>query len=133
MTYRLTWSVEDTVTPLHGINLDDTEEVYPVTEGEDDGPIIIVQRKKPDPIEIVLSAATGKKNPVLDLFQQAMFNLIVTESIAVNKDNNVVEEDVAITRYTRLKPYRIRRSVSTGRSYLHCMTFDPPVHEKSDD
>lgn len=130
MAYRLHVSADDGVTPLLGVTMDDTDENYPVTEGEDKGPIVNVQRKKPDPIIIVLSAATGPESPVLKLSRQAMFNLVVTESVEVNEGNEVVDVDVAITRYTRLKPYGVRRSAEKGRVFVYCMTFDRPVDEQ---
>lgn len=134
MSYRLNWSKQGddgaAVKALPGVALDDTDEVYPFDEAEDEGPVVNVQRKKPDPVEVVVSAPTGRENPLLDLKQQAEFNLIVTESVEVTEGDSTVDVDVQITRYTRLKPYRIRRSAATGRVYLHSLTFDKPVDEK---
>lgn len=134
MGYRLNWSKQDddgaAVKALPGVELDDTDEEYPFDEAEDNGPVVNVQRKKPDPIEVVLCAPTGRKNPLLDLKQQAEFNLIVTESVEVTEGDKTIDVDVEITRYTRLKWYRIRRSPATGRVYLYARTFDKPVNEK---
>ena len=134
MSYRLHYSRSDGndagVERLPGVAIEDSEESYPFdVVAQEGGRVVDVKREKMDPIEVILCASTGKKNPLLTLKDLAEFNVVVTESVEATEGGKTVKVDVQITRYTRLKPTRVRRSAELGRIWLHALTFDQPVSE----
>jgi hypothetical protein len=130
MSCRVTFSSgNDQPTPAPGVDVSDTEERYLTTEVQKDGREVNVSRGRMRALEVSFTTTISETNLLLEIRKKASFNAVITHGVDRDVDGAANHVDIALTRYTRLKPVALIRHHSAGLVTLVAETLDPPTDE----